>query len=307
MGVDSPKHEKTSPNDSPKPEKSSPKESSTSDHQSVSNADPSSPPPPPVAAPHMMYYQPGPGYPGHPGPQPPPYHPYPPPPPNGYAPYPQGYNNYPTTAPYYNNPQNYHNGREGRSFIRGFVMCSCFIFTGFFLSTLIMALLLHPQLPVYNLNSLSVTNFNTTPTLTGDWNISVTVQNPNDRLKGYFTEIKVDVVYDTNEIAMSYVPNYELEKHEQKQIDVRASSDKGANGVSFQTWDLDQMSSERQSGSVVFGVRIYAMTAFRSTSLSTSNTMMLAICEGLKVVFQSNTGNGALDNGGNPVNCKLYL
>ncbi|XP_004494246.1 uncharacterized protein [Cicer arietinum] len=286
--------------------KSPPKESSTSDHQPSSNNDSSPPPqPPPVAAPHMMYYPPGTGYPSH-GPQPPPYHPYPPPP-HGYAPYPQGYNNYPGPAPYYNVPPNYNAANGGRGFFRGFIMCSCLIFTCFFLSSIIMALILHPQLPVYKVTSLSVTNFNTTPILTGDWNISITVQNPNDRLRGYFSDFKVDVVHENDELALSYVPDFELEKHEQKQMDVKTSSSNGAYGVSFQKWDLDKIANERQTGSVMFGVRVSSMTAFKSTSLSTRNAVILAVCEGLKVVFQTNTGTGTLDTGGNPVICQLYM
>ncbi|KAK2418523.1 hypothetical protein P8452_62692 [Trifolium repens] len=277
--------------------------SSTSDHQSAPPAP--APPQPPVAAPHMMYYQSGPGY-----PNPPPY-PYPPPP-HGYPPYPpQGYNNYPGPghihAPYYNATPNYHTGDGGASFIRGFIMCSCFIFTGFFVSTLIIALMLHPQLPVYKVNSLSVSNFNTSTTLTGDWNISITVENPNDRLKGYFREFKVDIVHDNNEIAMSTVPNFELEKQEQKQMDVRASSSNAVIAVSYQKWDLDKMSNERLSGSVMFGVRIASMTEFRSPSLTTRNTGMLASCMGLKVVFQGPTGTGMLDNKGIPINCTIYM
>ncbi|MCI16749.1 hypothetical protein A2U01_0037893, partial [Trifolium medium] len=177
----------------------------------------------------------------------------------------------------------------------------------FFVSTLIIALMLHPQLPEYRVNSLSVTNFNTNPTLTGDWNISITVQNPNDRLKGYFREFKVDIVHDTNEIAMSAVPNFELEKQEQKQMEVRTSSNNGAIGVSFQKWDLDKISKERLSGSVMVGVRIASMTEFRSPSLTTRSTGILASCQGLKVVFQGPTGNGMLDNKGIPVNCTIYM
>lgn len=185
-------------------------------------------------------------------------------------------------------------------------MCSCFIFTGFFVLTLIAALSLHPQFPVFKVVSLSVSNFNTSSILTGDWNISVTAENPNTRLKGYFLDFKVDVVHDNNELAMSLVPDFELEKHEQKQMDVKASSN---NVVSFQKWDLDKMSNERQSSSnsIMFGVRVSSLAEFKSTSFATRSTRMLAICEGLKVVFQNNTGNGSLDNGGNPATCQLYM
>ncbi|CAK8544141.1 unnamed protein product [Lathyrus sativus] len=292
--------------------KASPHQSSSPDHQPSSNADTTSraPAPPPVAAPHMMYYQPGPGYPPGPhGPPLPPFHPYPPPP-HGYPPYPpqpQRYNNYPGHAPYYP-PQNYHSDAVGRGFLRGFIMCSCFIFTGFFLSTLIIAFILHPKLPVYKVHAMSVTNFNTSPVLTGDWSISLAIENPNTKLKGFFSDFKVDVVHDqTNEIAMSFVPDFQLEKHEEKHMDVKASSNNAGNIVSFQKWDLDKMSNEKQSGSITFGLKVSSMAEFKSTSMSTKSMMMLAVCDGLKIVFQNNSGNGTLDNGGKPVNCMLYM
>ncbi|XP_058740753.1 uncharacterized protein LOC131613052 [Vicia villosa] len=283
-------------------------QSSSSEHQPSSNTDTSSPPaPPPVAAPHMMYYQPGPG--GYPhGPPPPPFHPYPPPP-HGYPPYPpqpQGYNNYPGHAPYYPPHQNYHSDVGSRSFLRGFIMCSCFIFTGFFVSTIIMAFMLHPQLPVYKVSAMSVENFNTSSVLTGDWSISLTVQNPNTKLNGLFSDFKVDVVHGTNEIAMSFVPDFQLEKHEQKQMDVKASSNNGGNVVSFQKWDLDKMSNEKLSGSIKFGLRVSSMTEFKSTSMTTRSMIMMFICDSLKIVFQNNTGTGTLENGGIPVECKIY-
>lgn len=186
-------------------------------------------------------------------------------------------------------------------------MCSCILFTSFFVATLVMALMLHPQLPVYKVSSLTVTNFNTNATLTGDWDINIMVQNPNDRLRGYFSGFKVDVVHENDDVAVSYVPDFELDKKEEKIMGVKASSSNVVNGVSFQKWDLDEIATEKKSGSITFEVRVSSMTAFKSTSLSTRSSGMLAICEGVKVVFQNNTGTGTMDNGGKPVNCQLYI
>ncbi|KAL5060361.1 hypothetical protein RYX36_031965 [Vicia faba] len=282
-------------------------QSSSSEQQSSSNTDTS---PPPVAAPHMMYYQPGPGgYP--PGPHGPPplhYHPYPPPP-HGYPPYPpqpQGYNNYPGHAPYYP-PQNYHSDAAGRSFLRGFIMCSCFIFTGFFISTLIMTLMFHPHLPVYKVSALSVNNFNTTSVLIGDWSISLVAQNPNAKVRGYFSDFKVDILHATNEIAMSFVPDFQLEKLEQKQMEIKASTNNGGNVVSFQRWDLDKMNDEKKHGSIMFALRVSSTIEFKTTSTSSGSLLLMNICDSLKIVFQNNTGTGTLDTGGNPVDCRLFM
>ncbi|KAJ1376686.1 hypothetical protein SESBI_49668 [Sesbania bispinosa] len=287
--------------DSSHHERGPPKESSSENSSSPL-------PPPPVAPPHTMYYpQGGIGYPpGQAHPQP---YPYPPP---GYAPYgpnhqPHHPYNYPPPPSYYGAPpQTYHSHGGGRAFIRGFVMCSCLLFTTFFLVTIVMALVLHPQLPIYKVSSLSVTNFNTTPVLSGDWNISIAIENPNDRLKGQFSDWEVDLTCGNGVVAVSYVPEFELEKKEVKQLEMKTSSN-GANGMSFQKWDIDAMEKRRQFGAVMFIVRVSSMVTFKTSTMTTRSTMIVAICDDLKVVFQNNTGTGTLDNGGKPVDCMLYL
>ncbi|TKY61928.1 hypothetical protein E2542_SST11782 [Spatholobus suberectus] len=259
--------------------------------------------PPTMAPPHTMYYPPGIGYqPGH-GPQPTPHQGYPP----GYAPYPNDHPqphayHYPA-GPYFSTPPTSHNNGGGKAFVRGFIMCSCMIFTCLFVATLVMALVLHPQLPVYKVHSLSVANFNTTSTLSGDWNTSITIQNINERLNDLFSDFKVDLLHHNDVVAASYVPDFELGKKEVKQMDVKPSS----NGFSFPKWDLDDMAKEQASGSISLAVRITSMVVFKSSTMSTRRALVIAICDGLKVVFQNNTGTGALENAGRPIGCQLYM
>lgn len=264
------------------------------------------PPPPMGAPPNMMYYSPGMGYPpgAHAPPPPMPHQGYPPgynPYPNDYPPQPQVYH-YPA-GPYFSNPPTYHNVDRTKAFVRGFVLCSCVIFAGLFAATLIMALMLHPQLPVYTVNSLSVANFNISTPLTADWNTTFSILNDNDKLNAVFSDFKVDLLYRDDALAMSFVPDFELEKKEIRRIDERMSS----NGFLLPRWELDEMAKEQVSGSVTFILRIASMAEFKSSTISTKMSLILALCDGLKVVFQNNTGNGALDNGGRPIICQLYM
>ncbi|KAK7284790.1 hypothetical protein RJT34_19543 [Clitoria ternatea] len=263
--------------------------------------------------PYPPYYPPG-GYP--PGQPLPPHHGYPP----GYVPqpmpphhgYPPGYvtptypnHTYQNHNPYYNaTPQTYQNRGGAKAFVRGFIMCSCLMFSAFFLATLIMALVLHPQFPIYTLNSLSVANFNTTPTLTADWNISITVNNVNERLQGFFSEMKVEMTFQNDVAAMKYVPNFELDRTQEKLMNVITSS----NGSALPKWDLDGMATQRDNnGSVTFDLRMSSVVMFKSNSMSTRNTLFLAVCEKLNIVFQNNTNTGVLNNGGKPILCQLYV
>ncbi|KAG4913584.1 hypothetical protein AAZX31_19G186000 [Glycine max] len=275
-------------------ERGPPNESLT--HQSSSRRHGDAPPPT-VAPPQMMYYYPQ-GY----APQPMPHQGYPP----GYAPYPNEYHQQPyhyPAGPYFSTPPTYHNGGGSKAFIRGFIMCSCLIFTCLFVATLIMALVLHPQLPVYTINSLSVANFNTTQLLTANWNTSIMIHNINNRLIGLFSDFKVDLLHKNYIVAVSYVPNFELNKNEVKRIDATPLS----NGFSFPKSNLDDMAKEQAGGSVTFALRMTSMVTFMSSTMSTRNTLILALCSGLKVVFQNNTGNGVLDNAGKPISCQLYM
>ena len=163
-----------------------------------------------------------------------------------------------------------------------------------------MALVLRPEYPIYKVVSLSVEDFNTTTTLAGKWNTVVMVENPNEKLRGFFSDFKVDLLYERDGIARGYAPGFELGKHEKKQLEVKASSSNVADV------DLDGMAEEQGTGSITLTVRISSLAAFKSSSVSTRGEMAVATCKGLKVVFQNNSANGTLDNGGKPIDCQLY-
>ncbi|KAK7396754.1 hypothetical protein VNO78_17912 [Psophocarpus tetragonolobus] len=266
-------------------------------HESSSDHMHGNGPPPMMAPPNMMYYPQGMGYnPGY-APQPMPH--------QGYAPYHNEYPNmyhYPA-GPYFTTPPTYHNAGGSKAFLRGFIMCSCLIFAALFVATLIMALLLHPQLPIYTVNSLSVSNFNTTPTLIADWNTSIIIKNINQRLNGFFSNFKVDLLHQDDLVAVSYLPDFQLDDNEVKEIVATPSS----NGFLFTKWNLDDMAKEQAAGSIMLTLRITSMVAFKSKTMSSRGALILALCDGLKVVFANNTSNGVLDNAGGPIGCQLYM
>lgn len=277
-------------------------------HSSSQEMHRDAPPPPPMTAPpQTMYYPPPPGT-GYPPQQPLPHQGYQP----GYVarpndqyaqPHPYHY----PAGPYYNNPPptNYNKSVGGRAFFRCFIMCCCMLFTGFFITSLLMALALHPKFPVYTVNSVSVTNFNiTTPTtLTANWSTSISIHNMNEKLTVLVSDYKLDLMHKNDLIGVSFEPDFELSKNGVKQIDANPS----LVGFPSPQWDIDAMAKEKESGSIMFNLRITSMIAFKSTSVSTRNTVLLALCNDLKIVFQNNTGTGTLENGGRPITCQLYM
>ncbi|MED6124459.1 hypothetical protein PIB30_059064 [Stylosanthes scabra] len=273
-------------------DKSKGKEHSPSTSSSSNNA--WGPPPP-----NMPYHNyppqpyPPPGPPGYP--PPPPYQPYPPPP-YDHDHHHQHHNNY-----YAHQPYDYPPNRDaGRGFIRGFILCSCIMFTAFFIVTIVVALAMHPSLPKYQITSMSVDNFAAANTLTGNWYTTILVENPNDKLTGYFGDFKVFVEHKGRELTGGYAPGFVLPRNEKKQFSVNTPASNFGNFP-----DLDAMAKERASGSVTFDVTITSVTELKSSSVSTNPESLTAVCEGLKLVFQNNSTAGTLEN--RPVDCEIRL
>ncbi|XP_057425869.1 uncharacterized protein LOC130719253 [Lotus japonicus] len=244
---------------------------------------------------------------------------YPPPhpaacyPPSGYPPVPGGhpYYHYPhntTTYPYvYPPPATYHHVNDtatGR-FFRSFIFCSCMILTVFFLMSLVMAMMLHPQLPIYKVVSMSVTNLTTTPALSGEWGTKVSIENPNEKLAAHFSGFRVDVMYKDGVIGVSYSPGFVLSVKEMKETEARGAATGNAN---LETATLEDMVKEKNAtGSITFALRVSSVNGFKSGSFSSREAGVVAFCEGLRVVFPNNGGHGAFDSGGKPVECQLYV
>lgn len=269
--------------------------------------DPTPPPPsttyptyPPPAPAYPTCYPP-PGYPPVPGNQNP--HTYP----QGYAlytngnPYP-----YPPTAPYYvPSATNQLSGPSAATrFYRSFILCSCILLTCLFFASLVVALVFRPDLPVYRAVSVSVTNFTTTPSLFGEWDTKIMIDNPNHKLRAFFSKFRVDIMYKDGVVAVTHAPGFVLHENEAREVDGKGLS----NGAMMETTTLDDMRKERNStGSLTFALRVSSMNAFRSGSVLTKEIEEVAICEGLKIVFQNNSSNGMIDNGGKPIECHVYV
>ncbi|KAK7392680.1 hypothetical protein VNO78_21124 [Psophocarpus tetragonolobus] len=241
-------------------------------------------------------------YPNHP---PPMYYP------NPNVPYPQYQNtypyHYPQTAPYYGPPPTYQNSGFGARFVRSFIVCFIMILTFFFLISLIVSLVLRPELPVYKVASLSVTNFTTTPTLTGQWDIKITVENPNEKLVGYFSDFRVDVMFKDGIMAISHASGFVLGTKNHSDVHVEGFSNQ-AIVTMMEKATMDDLVKERGTNSVTVTLRVSSVNMFKAGTFSTRRAAMVALCNGLTLVFQNtNATTGALDNKGGPVQCQLYI
>lgn len=173
--------------------------------------------------------------------------------------------------------------------------------------SLFLALALHPQLPQYKVLSLSVTNFTTQPTLGGQFDTKFSIENPNDKLVGYFSDFKVFMSYKDGMVAAGAAPGLALSTKSETEVMVRGLFNQG-NKNSLEPKLMDDLVKERGTNSVTFSMRMSSLIVLKSNTFTTKSEELLAICDGLRVKFQDNsTTSGELDNNGKPVPCMLYI
>ncbi|KAJ7971660.1 Late embryogenesis abundant (LEA) hydroxyproline-rich glycoprotein family [Quillaja saponaria] len=291
-------HSSSSSNESPTRRKESGAEPSSVERSHVHPPPPQPttgqyPPPGNYLPPHMMGYPPAMGYPPHPQ-----YVGYPP---HGY-PYPQ---NQPLPPAYYATQPGYQSSSSG--FFRSFIICSTLILVLFFTISLMLSLVLHPQLPNFKVDALFVSNLNTSNSnLTANWDANITVENPNKKLKAYFTNVQTNMYHNEDIVSVIYASPFELDTKQTTVVNVKLTTNP-SNQVMVARWVVDEMAKERGTGTVTFNLRMQLRSEFKSGELSSRGVVLRVFCEDLEVQFQGTTGNGALNyNGGKSKDCIVY-
>ncbi|CAN0847471.1 hypothetical protein LINGRAHAP2_LOCUS4997 [Linum grandiflorum] len=230
--------------------------------------------------------------------------------PNQYPSPPSGYNynyahyNYPTQAPpaaYYNN--NYPTQQEleaAAGFARGFLIGMMLLFFFIFLSTIIMWVVLRPEVPEFKVQSLSVTNFNAkSNTFAGAWDANVTACNPNTKIRLFFNQIETFMFFGDEELASSYADPFTLDIGAGAALTAKMAANRSADGGEDEGEAMEKMAEELGKGAVEFNLRMAAWTTFRSDSWWTRRSTVRIFCEELKVGFVGKSGNGSLVPDGN--------
>ncbi|CAL0322440.1 unnamed protein product [Lupinus luteus] len=164
------------------------------------------------------------------------------------------------------------------------IISLCVILATTFLVLLLSAMALNPETPEYNVSSIMVMNFNTEPTLTGDWDTTLTIYNPNTREACIFPDFKVDILHMDEVIAEGNISGFELAKIEHKVLQVQVST---INSTNLQ---LDELKHERERGIVTVDLRISSVPIFKSKN--DEGLKALAYCRDMKIVFGNIIGNG---------------
>lgn len=221
----------------------------------------------------------------------------------GYPPagYPSG-GNYP--ASYYAAQEGSYGPRMEGSLFRGFILCICVLLLGMTIVTIVMIMTHRTEVPRFKLNSLSVSNMNTTGAFSGDWDAKVSVHNPN-KVKMYFNNFHVQMFYKDNQIGSSLGSGFELDHKEDRQVSLKASSTP-SNPVYLEKSRLEEMGKERGSGSVTFSLHIGTITTYRSGYMSSRTWQMEAKCKDVNLEFKKDANHGVSNNGDKPIDCTVY-
>ncbi|XWS66587.1 hypothetical protein CRYUN_Cryun05aG0212500 [Craigia yunnanensis] len=281
--------------------------STSSDTNNNHQSTPSSPPPQPPSGPvnnrsQAHGYPPAMGY--------PPQMMYPNAPYPGYPPPPHGYNQYPYAQPppahYYN--QGYASPRHDRcsGFVRGIVAAMIILVVLSCLSSLITWAILRPQIPVFHVDNMSVSNFSTSSTpFTATWDTNLTVENPNHKLRLYFDKILGTMFYDEEDsLGSSWLNPIFMETKTKTTLQAIISANGSAQNA-VPIWVAQEMGKDRGTGSVTFALRFRVWATFKSGTWWTKNMVMRVLCEDLKVNFVGTSGNGALAPGKHD-DCEVY-
>ncbi|XVE75873.1 hypothetical protein DITRI_Ditri12bG0126600 [Diplodiscus trichospermus] len=235
--------------------------------------------PPAMGYPPQMIVYPNAPYPGYPHP-------------------PHGYNQYISAqhppAPYYN--QGYARQQDRCSgFVRGVVVAMIILIVFSCLSSLITWAILRPQIPVFHVDNMSVSNFNTKSTpFTATWDTNLTVENPNHKLRVYFDKIVGYMFYDDEDsLGSSWLNPIFMDTKTNTSLHAIISANGTAQNA-MPIWVAQDMDKDRGTGSVTFALRFRVWATFKSGSWWTRSLVMRVLCEDLKVDFVGASGNGAL-------------
>ncbi|PIA54376.1 hypothetical protein AQUCO_00900724v1 [Aquilegia coerulea] len=241
---------------------------------------------------------------------------YPPPPPQQFHYQQQTHTGtaYPYTVPppanyYYNNPnnayppQNYYNPQRATLFRRLIVaLISVFILFG--IITFITWLVLRPHVPDFQIESASLTGFNTSipNQFTAIWDIGFYVRNPNKKMTIIYERIDGYMFYRKEKLSENGIaPFVQNTKNE-----TRFKAKFVAPGTYVDSDLISQMTSERNRGTVNFNLRLIGWIKFKTGSWRTRMRLMRVFCDNIPIMFSANSGGVGTLSGG-PKKCDVDL
>ncbi|CAA0825252.1 Late embryogenesis abundant (LEA) hydroxyproline-rich glycoprotein family [Striga hermonthica] len=231
--------------------------------------------------------------------------------PNGYPPNPPPSGTaYPYAAaapppnPYYGYPNNpYHHPRRS-TFSRRFLAFTIGLIVVLGAVTLIIWLVLRPQVPQFRVDSVTLSNLtvsdNSLVSFTSQ--VRLTARNPNRRLTLAYDRLDAAVYYRSWSLADTVLPPFSLGTKSETQLTANFSSV----GNFVERVAADGMNRERGSrGSIGLNLRVLSRVRFRTNAWRTRVRLLQVFCGDLEVGVPSNGRQGTLTGG--PRRCRVVV
>lgn len=161
-----------------------------------------------------------------------------------------------------------------------------------------MWLILRPQVPQFRVQAFTLTNFNVSSSnlVTGNWDASFDVRNPNDKIVLYYDHLEAAVFYKGESIAETTVAPFMQGK--KNQTSVKASF------AALNAY-VDNGNGIKGTGSVEFNLRMVARVRFKAGAWWARRRILRIYCPDLNLPVGDgkNSTGGSLSGGAK--NCRV--
>ncbi|MFQ6631906.1 hypothetical protein Gotur_009483 [Gossypium turneri] len=220
------------------------------------------------------------------------------PPGGGYGPYPYPYP-YPPPGPYYGqgNIQSEHR-HPCSGACRCFLAFLILVIVILLLTKLIIWATLLPRFPVFHVENMHVTNFNTDANpFTARWETEIRIENPNTKLYLYVDGMEVFMNYnDKYDVGITWINPMFIESKNKTSMQVVINTGESAHHA-VPIWIAQDMGKDQKNGGVNFVLKIKVWVTLKSGMwLWFRRSLMLNVeCDDLKVNFGNSSREGTLE------------
>ncbi|CAA7396844.1 unnamed protein product [Spirodela intermedia] len=211
----------------------------------------------------------------------------------------------PPSGPYYA-PSAAYGGNGGSLFVRRLIIISIVVFLAFGFATLVLWLVLRPNLPLFAISSASVSSFNVSggQQFSAKFNLSISVRNPNRKMGILYDKIEARVLYQSETLSETSLAPFYLEK--ENSTVVPASFESVAKYLEANACDGIARSRSSNGGVVVFRATFVSWVRFRSGTWTTRKHLLRVFCDNVSIRLSNATAAvGSLV--GPPQPCHVYL
>ncbi|KAJ0969660.1 hypothetical protein J5N97_022537 [Dioscorea zingiberensis] len=169
---------------------------------------------------------------------------------------------------------------------------------------LISWIVLRPRLPIFSVASASLSSFNLSSSqLSSDLSISLSVRNPNHKMRIHYYDVQAELLYDFYTISGVALPPIDQGTRNVTEIKAMLVAVGEYVGVDV----AHSIDTERRStGTVGFQVRVLAWVRFSSGAWWTRRNVLRVFCDNVKIKFPNATSTvGSLERAFKPCLVRL--